>query len=257
MSNAITSTKNNWYKKILFFWEWNKWEKILLFANLFITVGLLIYQCVIPGGAADKKTWIAFVANVFNIVSVILATKKRVSCFIWGILAVIGFGAVAFFNQATGNWILYWIFYIPAQLFALYLWRKNSINKIEVKPTSIKKWQVIVACVGSAIFISLFSWIETINGFQKMWYGPDATNHGLITYIFDAAVLILSITMTVFTWCRFKQRWYVSIIVDACQIALWITFLCTDVQNISAWIMIVSSLTMLTSAIYGVFNWQK
>jgi hypothetical protein len=37
------------------------------------------------------------------------------------LFAVIGFGGVAFGSQATGNVILYWAFYIPAQLVALYL----------------------------------------------------------------------------------------------------------------------------------------
>jgi nicotinamide mononucleotide transporter PnuC len=246
-----------WHKRILFFWEWNWLEKLLLLINFIITLGLLIYQC-ISGGVNDWKTWVAFIANIFNIVSVILATKKHISCFIWGLLAVIGFGGVAFGSQATGNVILYWIFYIPAQLFALYLWRKNSTNKIEVKPTTINGWQIIVTIIGSVGLIALFSWIETLSGFQNFWYGKNAIAYSSLTYILDAAVLILSIVMTIFTWCRFKERWYVSILVDVCQIALWSAIIYhSGIDDISSWIMIVSSITMMVSAIYGVFNWQK
>ena len=142
----------HWYKKIFFFREWNLLEKILLLVNIIVTLGLLIYQCIV-GGVSDWKTWVAFIANIFNIVSVILATKKHISCFIWGILAVMGFGGVAFGSQATGNVILYWIFYVPAQLFALYLWRKSSTNKIEVQPTSIKRWEIILTIVLAVGFI--------------------------------------------------------------------------------------------------------
>jgi nicotinamide mononucleotide transporter len=189
---------------------------------------------------------------------VILATKKRISCFIWGILAVIGFGGVAFGNQATGNWLLYWVFYVPAQIVALYLWKKKSINKYEIKPTSINWWQIIIAVIASVGFIVLFVWIEGMNGFQELWYGPNAPKYGLQTHIFDASILILSIVMTIFTWCRFKERWYVSIVIDCCQIGLWASIIHqTGMNNISAWIMIVSSVTMLISATYGAFNWKK
>jgi nicotinamide mononucleotide transporter PnuC len=246
-----------WYKKILFFKEWNLLEKILLFVNFTIAIGLLIYQCA-SGNVTDWKTWIAFVANTFNIISVILATKKHVSCFIWGLLAVVGFGAVSFGSGAIGNVILYWIFYIPVQLFAWYLWRKNSTNKIQVQPTSINGWQIIVTVVAALGLIILFSWIETIPAFRKFWYGDNPLTFSTLTYILDASVLILSIAMTIFTWCRFKERWYVSVLVDVCQIALWSAIIHhTSVNIVSAWIMILSSITMLICAIYGVFNWQK
>ncbi|MDR0674934.1 MAG: nicotinamide riboside transporter PnuC [Mycoplasmataceae bacterium] len=247
----------NWRRKILFFSEWNLLEKGLLLANFIVTFCLLIYQCIV-GNVNDWKTWLAFVANIFNIVSVILATKKHISCFIWGLLAVIGFGGVAFGSQATGNVILYWIFYIPAQLFALYLWRKNSNDKIQVKPTTINGWQIVVTMVCTVGFIILFSWIETINKFQSFWYGKNIVAYSTLTYILDAAVLILSIVMTIFTWCRFKERWYISVLVDTCQIALWSAIVYhKGISDISGWIMIISSITMMISAIYGVFNWQK
>jgi nicotinamide riboside transporter PnuC len=63
--------------------------------------------------------------------------------------------------------------------------------------------------------------------------------------------------MTFYTWARFKERWYISILVDICQIGLWATILHLDVNNVSAWMMVVSSITMMVSALYGVFNWQK
>ncbi|MDR2369008.1 MAG: nicotinamide riboside transporter PnuC [Mycoplasmataceae bacterium] len=246
-----------WHKKILFFWEWNRLEKILLLANFIVTFTLLIYQCA-TGKASDWKTFVAFLANICNIVSVILATKKHVSCFIWGLLAVIGFGGVAYGSYVMGNVILYWIFYIPAQLIALYLWRKNSLNKIQVNPTTIKGWQVVVSGVAAIGFIALFSWLETLQQFQSFWYHDKPISYSTFTFILDAAVLVLSIVMTVFTWCRFKERWFVSILVDICQIALWSAIIYHNgINDISAWIMVVSSITMMVSAIYGVFNWQK
>jgi hypothetical protein len=111
--------------------------------------------------------------------------------------------------------------------------------------------------VGSVGLIILFSWIETIPAFQSFWYNNPIA-YSTFTYILDASVLVLSIVMAVFTWCRFKERWYVSVLVDSCQIALWSAIIYHQgVKDISAWIMIVSSVTMMISAIYGVFNWQK
>ncbi|MDR1991613.1 MAG: nicotinamide riboside transporter PnuC [Mycoplasmataceae bacterium] len=248
--------KPPWYKKILFFSQWNILEKLIFSINIFITLGLLIYQCV-NNHANDWMTWVAFLANIFNIISVILATKKHISCFIWGILAVIGFGGVAFGQRLFGNLILYWAFYIPAQILALYLWKKNSNNKIEVIPKHIKGWQIFLTFSILIAFIALFSWVELLKSFQEFWFQKLDYYPFTITYILDATILVLSIVMTIYVWCRFRERWYVSILVDSCQIALWITIIYKNVNNISAWIMFVSSFSMMTSAIYGVFNWKK
>jgi hypothetical protein len=50
-----------------------------------------------------------------------------------------------------------------------------------------------------------------------------------------------------------------SIIIDSVQIAFWI-ILAIGVERgpePTAWIMMVSSLSMLMAAIYGVINWKK
>jgi nicotinamide mononucleotide transporter PnuC len=248
--------KKHLFKKIFFFWDWSIFEKLLLLINFVVTLGLLIYQCYI-GGYTDWRVWIAFISNIFNIVSVILATKKMLSCFVWGIIAVIGFGAVSLGNKEFGNVLLYWAFYVISQIIAIYLWNKHKDNKNLVKPTNIKLWHLLIILISTVGLIIGFFFIERIPSFQNWWYHNENI-HSWYHNLLDASVLMLSIMMTVFTWLRFRQRWIISIVVDSCQVSLWsIQLVEGSLTNMSAAIMIVSSITMLTCAIYGVINWRK
>jgi nicotinamide mononucleotide transporter PnuC len=191
-----------------------------------------------------------------------------VICFFWGILAVIAFGAIAFNTQLFGNMILYWAFYVPAQVVAWILWYRASDNKIEIKPVKMKWWQIVIAISLILAFAILFSYIETITKFQEIWFGKGfkGADHLLIRYIFDATILVSSIALAFFAWLRFRERWILSIFIDTIQTIMWILVACGgDLKhrpsgfdfNNASWIMVASSLTMLIAAIYGAYNWWR
>lgn len=244
--------------------NWNLYEKLLLGINLLVTIALLIYGSYTAKQDSNYWTiWVAFFGNIFNILSVILATKKRVICFFWGILAVIAFGAISLNQKAFGNMILYWAFYIPAQVVAWILWYKASENKIEIKPTKIKWWQIIIAIIFIVGFTSLFTYIETLKSFQKFWFGSSNNNYIFMRYVLDSTILVSSLAMTGFAWLRFRERWVLSIFIDTIQTCFWIMLALGVDQKPKAdpvsanWIMAISSLTMLVAAIYGTYNWYK
>jgi nicotinamide mononucleotide transporter PnuC len=187
-----------------------------------------------------------------------------VICFFWGILTVIAFGAISFNNKAFGNTISYWGFYIPAQIIAWILWYRASDDKVEIKPTVIKWWGIVIAAITSVGVIALFTWIETLNGFQSFWYGDKTnTKYTLFRCVLDSSIFILPITLSVFAWLRFRERWVLSIFIDSIQTIFWILLATGYDQKpkgpeVNAnWIMMISSLTMLITAIYGTYNWYK
>lgn len=258
----IENKKNKLFQKIIHSHaKWNIYEKLIFFINLVVTIGLLIYSAI--NNAKDWTIWVAFIGNFCNILSVILATKKRVICFFWGILAVGAFGAIALYSKAFGNMILYWAFYIPAQIVAWVLWYKSSSNKIEIAPIKTKWYHNFAIITISILLIALFTLIETQSSFQKFWFGSTNSNYILLRFILDASILVLSLAMTVYAWLRFRERWVLSIVIDSIQTIFWIMLALGIDQSphgkhINAdWIMVASSLTMLVAAIYGTYNWWK
>jgi nicotinamide riboside transporter PnuC len=112
-----------------------------------------------------------------------------------------------------------------------------------------------------AFCVCLFVDIETLSDFQKFWFGAANNNYILIRFILDSTILFASLAMTLFVWLRFRERWILSIIIDAIQTVFWILLATGNDQhpkgpNINSyWIMVASSLTMLIAAVYGAYNW--
>lgn len=198
---------------------------------------------------------IALFCSITNCISVLLVIKKKPSSFIWGIITVIGFGYISYENGLFGNTIQYWGVYIPIQIVAFVLWwkKKNDTGTVMIKKM---KWWLFVLLL--FIFLGLaagFSYIETFSKFQTWWFG--STQNQYYIYAFDATILMFSIFMSVLTITRDWQRWIISICVDTLQISLWTTKIIVDGFNSSIVIMIVSSIVLLCSAIYGLIIWKK
>ena len=66
------------------------------------------------------------VAAISGIFCVVLCAKGKKSQYIWGLLNVIGYIIIAFFNKYYGEVMLNALYYLPSQFIGYYLWNKNS-----------------------------------------------------------------------------------------------------------------------------------
>jgi hypothetical protein len=122
----------------------------------------------------------------------------------------------------------------------------------------MKWWYILIAIAATTACIVGFYFIEDIPGFDKFWYCGDQKYESYHRAL-DSAILMMSLTMTIFAWLRFRERWVLSIVIDSLQTAFWI-IIAIGVGRAgepSGWIMMVSSLSMLVAAVYGVINWRK
>lgn len=235
--------------------NWNIFEQILFWLDVIVATSFLIYGFVKPQFVHKDNLTIAYVLNVIsyianltNVLSILISTQKKISRFWYGIIAAITLGVVAYLNGATGSWILYWIIQLPLQFVGYYFWKKSSSDKLTIKPTSIK-WQIwIPGLVIMFLLIGLWSWIDSIDKFQIFWYGK-VINKSWIIYICDAGIFMIGLSAAIMMLFRYKEQWILWIVLDVLCIVLWSVIL--NVQ------MIIMSSIALLNGCYGLYTWWK
>jgi nicotinamide mononucleotide transporter len=91
-----------------------------------------------------------FITAVFNVVSVILIAKGRVSNYYWGVIGSISYATVSYSNNLYGNMILN-IIYIILQIWGLFEWhssRKISEREdVDVNNLKTVHYIILVGCI--------------------------------------------------------------------------------------------------------------
>lgn len=244
MLNEIKQ-KKIWYEYLLFFKDWSAFLIFLFFANLIGAIGILIYSCITSWG---WMPWVDFFTNLVYVICIILAARAKVANYIWGLIAVILYGGVAFLARNTGTWIMSWCFNIPMQIWGFFLWFKNSKNKIDVKPKSLKTYQAIVVIIVCLGLIGLFGWVFSLAQVQNFWYGVD-DSISIYWSVLDSAVMVTAILGMFLMIFRYREQWIIWVIGDAISVALWIVVL--DPTMILLWV------TSTINSVYGLYFWYK
>jgi nicotinamide mononucleotide transporter len=246
--------KKKWWQYIYIIYDWTIFEQILFLVNFVLSISFFIYGFVEWNTISDDKTnayiinSVSLVANITNIFSIILGAKKKISTFFWGVVACSTLGVTAFLQRATGSWILYWVVQIPLQIVGIFNWRKNSANKIDITPKSMKWWIFLLLGVGLALFVGLFAWLDSLPQFQKIWYPDDYKDlHNWAVYIADAGILVLGVVAMTMMTLRYREQWILWLLLDVCCIILWAIN-----YNIQ---LLIMSIAALINAIYGLIVW--
>lgn len=236
--------------------NWGLCEQFLFWINIIVSTSFFIYGCIEPKFIKSNDIKIAYVlnvfsyvANLFNVLSILISTQKKISRFWYGIIAAIALGVIAFLNGATGSWILYWIFQLPLQFVGYYLWKKSSIDKIKIKPTKMKFNIMIFGLIIIIGLIALWSWIDSLRSFQMFWYGKVLIKQSWVVYICDGGIFIIGLAAAIMMLFRYREEWILWIILDILCIILWSMML--NVQ------MIIMSSTALINGCYGIYAWYR
>ncbi|MDR3330082.1 MAG: nicotinamide riboside transporter PnuC [Mycoplasmataceae bacterium] len=246
---------------------WTKFEVILLSINCAIGLAIMIWGFV-DYKLVSEVQWLAYLINVVsflacvtNAICFILIGKKRVSNYIWGLIAVVLLGGVAFFNENTATWILNWVFYIPTQIAGFFMWRHAQNKKSEIKPRKLK-WYIFmclsIICVGIVVALT---YVNSLPDVQKLFYPSNdiISNPSFIDWLrffADAAVLTVSVFAMIMMILRYVEQLLLWIVADASLIILWVVTLIIE-QDVSAIQMVLTWVVTLMIVIYGYINWRK
>lgn len=224
--------------------KWTPFEKGLLAINVIITMISFILAKDFGGIA-----FAGLVSSISNTVCVILCARREISNYIWGVLAVVSYAFVSYMYMNTGEFMLNAFYYFPMQFVGLWLWLKHKdksdAGKVESKQMSLKTSAIVYSL--TLIGILGYAWLISLPSFQMVLYG-EVSNFGFYKYLIDSFTTISSVTAMILMVLRFKEQWYLWVVIDIVTISLWfITF---------NPLMIIQWATMLANAIHGIQMWK-
>lgn len=224
--------------------KWTPFEKGLLAINVIITMISFILAKDFGGIA-----FAGLVSSISNTVCVILCARREISNYIWGVLAVVSYAFVSYMYMNTGEFMLNAFYYFPMQFVGLWLWLKHKdksdAGKVKSKQMNLKTSAIVYSL--TLIGILGYAWLISLPSFQMALYG-EVSNFGFYKYLIDSFTTISSVTAMILMVLRFKEQWYLWVVIDIVTIGLWfITF---------NPLMIIQWATMLANAIHGIQMWK-
>lgn len=271
MGNKAIHTLQNkvWWKYILFFWDWNLFEKCLLSLNVVVSIIFYILALVHPehfSGYESKDVafkpfqtdtarvlldTLSLITSFVNTCCLILISKGKISNFIWGIIAVALLGFLNLVNGNLGIMIVNLIIQFPMNILGLTMWRKHMKQKkhedIQMHELNwILKLVVIVILVS---FTANFYFVLSNNNVRSFFYYHHAdVNNDLAHNLLNAMVLAITIIAVVLLNYRFTDQWYLWILCDFALVALY------SVQGLAQ--LAITWSCGLINACYGLFMWK-
>jgi nicotinamide mononucleotide transporter len=254
-NDGILRAPRRWWQYIYIIYHWTIFEQVLFLVNFGVSVGIGIYSLIYPEFVQAKTisldyiiAIISLVGNISDVMSIILSSKKRISTFAWGVIACSTLGATSFLMGTIGTGIVYAIVQLPMQFFGFYLWRRQSVNKIIVKPKRMKWWVISLTIALIIISTTGFYFLEKLPNFQHFW-NPSESQTNAIALISDSLILILGVAGMILMVMAYKEQWIIWIILDIAMIILFSINLNFQIIALGA--------TSLINGIYGAWNWLR
>ena len=183
-----------------------------------------------------------------GVISVVMATKKKISTYLWGIINSLFLGLYAFAYGYIGNFQLNIIFFLPLQICGIYKWRNNMENNLVII-NNLYFYDYIKIIFSILLLIIIFYYEIPI--VTKLITNQDYIFiNNIYAYLLDVITTALSINAQILMIYRYKEQWILWIIIDILQIILY------SINNIIINIVIMW-FVFLCNAFYGLFIWYK
>ena len=155
---------------------WKKWEIIWLVLTSILITGVSIY-------ISDKP--LGIITALFGILCVICTGKGKLSAYVFGLLHAITYSIIAFQSKYYGEVMLNLIYYLPMQLYGLYIWTKNmnpNTNEVYKKSLNLKYTIIMLIVVAFLTLVFLIMNESIVKSIYKRLY-LSYDWHSLLTYI--------------------------------------------------------------------------
>ena len=181
-----------------------------------------------------------------GVLSVVMATKKKISTYLWGIINSLFLGLYAFAYGYIGNFQLNIIFFLPLQIIGIYKWFYNmENNSVLINDLYFNDYIKITI---SIIILTICFYYE-IPFITKLITNEDYLYiDNIYCYLLDVISTTLSIVAQILMINRNKEQWILWITIDILQIILysindiiinivimWFVFLCNACNGLYIW----------------------
>lgn len=211
---------------------WKKWEILWISIASFIILLVSILS---------EDTLISIIAALTGVWCVITTGKGKRISFIFGTVNTILYSILAWKASFYGELSLNVIYYIPMNFVGYYFWNKNiNENSDEVIKKGLNKKESFIFY--PAIIVGTIGY-----GFLLKYMG------GASPFI-DAMSTVFAIFAQILCTKRCKEQWYLWIIVNITNVALWVT---DCMRGNNSYLMILMWSVYLLNAIIMCIKWSK
>lgn len=201
----------------------------MLYLSLFSVVFVLCLVLTI----VLKLSWLSFVSAIFGILYMVFLSERSVFNFLIGLVSTLTYTIITYNVHLYGETIFYLTFDLPMILISFLFW-KNHLENNKVKPREISTRNKIILLVSSLVIIYLYSLFLNLIGGEFV--------------LIDAASSITTIIATILMSQRFREQWFMWVVVYVISIIMWISVF--DI------LMLIMSICCFISSLVGYINWR-
>lgn len=211
----------------------NKHEKVFTWINYSFFAGVILACLVLT--IVLKLNWLTFVSCVAGILYVVFLSDRNILNFIVGLVSSTTYIVVAFQAKLYGEVIFYLIVDLPMIFVSYFMWKKHMDSALRVEPRKLSAKQIIVIAVVSALTVGLYAYILKLIGGENV--------------VVDAISTVVSFIATLLMAKRFREQWFMWLIVYVVSIIMWATTF--DL------LMLIMSCSCFVSCFIGFINWTR
>ena len=212
---------------------WRPFEIGWLGVSLALTIALSVLV---------DDTPLGLLASAFGILCVVLTAKGVVWSYVFGIVNVLAYAAIAWRNGLYGEMGLNLFFFLPTSVAGFILWRRNiqREGRLAMKRLSAPAFAGLLALCGA--------------GIAAMGFGLSLIDGQNTPYI-DATTNVLSFAATFLMMARYREQWALYIILNVFTVAMWSIRLAAGSPDGLPMVAMWSA--YLVNACYGYWNWSR
>jgi len=220
-------------------------KKIHFKLNLFeiVLISSVIILNIIDCHVKSNINYLGILTSIIGVVSVVLAAKGHLLNFGFGTIKFMLYSYICYQSKFYGEVMLNLGFYFPMQIAGFYFWKKHVTSKTEniIKTHGLTNLQRIVILTSVILLTALYAYfLEYIGGKSP---------------VLDSATTVVAIVTMILAILRYKEQWYLWILVNIATVVLWITSLESPTEY--SFIMIGMRSLYFINSVYGAYNWNR
>lgn len=200
----------------------------------YIFFGLVILVCIILT-IVLKLSWLTLISCVSGIMYMVFLSDKNILNFIVGFISSTTYIFVAYKAKLFGEVIFYIVVDLPMIFVSFFIWTKHLETKLKVYSKNLSKRKYFIIIALSCIIVCLYAMFLKYIGGENV--------------IVDAISTVVSFIATILMALRYREQWFMWIIVYAVSIIMWATSF-----NL---LMLIMSISCFISCIIGYLEWSK
>lgn len=199
----------------------------------YIFFGAVVVACLVLN-IVLKLNWLTLLSCVTGIFYVAFLSDRSILNFVVGFVSSTTYIFVAFNAKLFGEVIFYLAFDLPMIFISFFMWKKNINKDLRVQSKKLNVTNSLIIILISAVAVVAYSFLLRAIG-------------GVNVFV-DATSTVVSFVATILMSLRYREQWFMWIVVYIVSIVMWATTF--DL------LMLIMSICCFISCLIGFVNWS-